>query len=524
MRRRFLASLNRLPPDWPFASDRKSRALRVVLLGESTPAMKELQQALLAGLKIWWPDVRWEIGRAAIGGNDIGSTEALFHQALRFSPDIIVLYFGHNAAFQFPRAFAPGSSFLQLFDHSYFLREIISLGVAIRSRSSRLVPEQPPDRRLKEAFVRICRECRKKGVILVMCVPAGNMSFPPAPRADISKARHAGFARSLGSAMFWEERKQWEMAREAYSRLTRHYPRMAEVHFRLGRILGRLGRWREAKSEFISAVDIDPRKIRATSAVRAAIKETARRCDCLEADIESTLERWSPHGVSGASLFSDNCHPRRSGVMLIAASTLAALAASPAVEARLGAARREPLLRTSPAKLSGDLSQRISMDFRYAIAFAIRENPGGDFPATRYFLKDGFALASSTFTGMLESITSREIEDIAAAERANIPDEKGCDKIKRAVWIQAAIAARHMGLGTRAHRLLADALRPGADSRELAMAEIQEAVEDFLAGRAESGRNRRLRAATLWPPIRNDPWFYCSFPVLADKGREHRAP
>lgn len=501
-----VSSFDHLPADWPFSRWARGRTVRVVSLGESTPALPEFTAALERQLRSWRPDVPWELGRAAFGGNDIESIENLFHETLSYAPDIVILYFGHNAAFRHYHGRAFAYRILNILDHSYLMRLAWPSGA---SRDPSYRPDPPPERRLSEALARIAGACRKKGIALVVCVPAGNRSFPA--QGDPRIFHDPSLAQALGRALFLEEAGRWPQARAAFQDLVARYPDLAQAHYELGQALEKTGSWAEARRELTAAEDLDPSRARATSAVRSAIKDAARRFALPLFDAEDDFDRRSAHGISGPELFRDNCHPIRAGFDWLAQGIVSALSSSPLARAKAAAfASRTPAADAAKPDIPERLEERLSVDrdWAYGYAFAYQDRRRCS-PAILYFLKHGLSLSAAAFSAMLEDVSDGQM-DAFAYRSFHAPQSSRYVKTRRLVWVHAAAAARQLGLRALTDRFLDEACRPGADPEMLALAEAQRAIGDSLARRETAARKHRRKAASLWPEIRFEPWYYCA--------------
>ena len=66
-----------------------------------------------------------------------------------------------------------------------------------------------------------------------------------------------------------------------------------------------------ARREFRKALDLDPPRTRATTAVNDALRQAARRGGYWLLDYERILIAETPGGIPGWESFSDRCHLRR---------------------------------------------------------------------------------------------------------------------------------------------------------------------------------------------------------------------
>ncbi len=95
-------------------------------------------------------------------------------------------------------------------------------------------------------------------------------------------------------------------------------PSHAGIHYQLGRAYEALGRWDDARAEYVRARDTDAAPSRAPSAVNEAIRRVAVLKGAVLVDIEAAFAKASPHGVPGFDLFEDYVHPKPEGHRIIA--------------------------------------------------------------------------------------------------------------------------------------------------------------------------------------------------------------
>jgi len=85
--------------------------------------------------------------------------------------------------------------------------------------------------------------------------------------------------------------------------------RYAQAHYLRGRALWMLGRYDEAKTAFMRAIDEDICPLRATGAMLEIVKEVGRDRDVPVVDFVGLLNRLSKHDTPGEELFLDHVHP-----------------------------------------------------------------------------------------------------------------------------------------------------------------------------------------------------------------------
>jgi Flp pilus assembly protein TadD len=98
-------------------------------------------------------------------------------------------------------------------------------------------------------------------------------------------------------------------------------PQFAELHFRRGLILARLGKLDAARAAFVQARDLDALVVRADSRINAILRETTAAFDDPRIHLVDTVERLadlSPGGLPGRNLFFEHVHFTPTGNYILA--------------------------------------------------------------------------------------------------------------------------------------------------------------------------------------------------------------
>ena len=135
-----------------------------------------------------------------------------------------------------------------------------------------------------------------------------------------------------------------EEAAAAADRALESHPDCADLHFQLGRVRYLQGRYRQAAGAFASARDLDRMPFRAPSSFNEVILELAGGSGgrVLLNDAAKAFAAASPEGIVGNELITEYLHPTVYGHFLIARTLVEALAESP-VSAPWGRSRERPL-------------------------------------------------------------------------------------------------------------------------------------------------------------------------------------
>jgi len=130
---------------------------------------------------------------------------------------------------------------------------------------------------------------------------------------------------------------------QAAARLDDHH---AELHFRLGRLYYGLGRFEQARTEFVLARDWDALQFRADSRLNTIIRRTAAQDPAIRlVDAERALMEAEPdHHIPGQRFFRDHVHPSFDGDYELARALLPTVVDALAPKLAGTAAQSKPIL------------------------------------------------------------------------------------------------------------------------------------------------------------------------------------
>ncbi len=269
----------------------------------------------------------------------------LAQELARFSPDLYVVYSGHNEflesrTFEDIREEHPGMRRLRGLLHRSRLYSLLYRGFRkVRGASSRtkgpalktevhaMLEEigGPELYHRDEAFRRgvirqyrrnieaIVRIARSRGIPLVLCTLPSNLSgvspFKSEHRPGLEGDGLAAWERAFGEAVAAFEAGLPGQALARIAEAEEADDRYALLHYLKGLCLQALGRHGEALEAFVRAKEEDIIPLRALEAFNDILREVARSEGVPLADVEDRFRRASPEGISGPPLFVDHVHP-----------------------------------------------------------------------------------------------------------------------------------------------------------------------------------------------------------------------
>lgn len=161
---------------------------------------------------------------------------------------------------------------------------------------------------------------------IIFIVPASNLKdcspFKSQHTAGLSQADRVRVENLLTRALEQMREAKWSEACEILNTAIEIDPRYAELHYRRGKALFALGRYREAKVAFTRARDEDICPLRALSSMREKLVEVTRATGSPTIDFITLLEQRllaeKGHTILGKEYFLDHVHPTIEGNRILA--------------------------------------------------------------------------------------------------------------------------------------------------------------------------------------------------------------
>lgn len=343
-----------------FAWPKPKGGLRVFVIGGSSAYgfpwnadmafSRHLQDALQAS----WPQKSIEVINAAAMSYGSHRLRILVHELLRYEPDVLVIYAGHNEfverrfyrehldrpakldglrslLFRW-RAYSLLTRLYERAVHTSVDRsdagsrttgELLGLDVAREIPTRIGAAERGVVRTQFEENLRaIVVAARRKDVRVVLCTVPSNLSGWVPNQSHFGPGVDAAARRTVNALL---EEGQDALARgdaaaaaSALARARELAPTQAAVNFYLGRAYEELGRAEMARAAYVRARDHDQQPARAVSGLNDAIRSLSEELDVTLIDVERAFEQAVPDGLLGFNLFEDYVHPKPGGHRLIA--------------------------------------------------------------------------------------------------------------------------------------------------------------------------------------------------------------
>ena len=492
-----------LQRDTLFPLHKPAGVFRIFCVGESTVGLGQFSRFLDAYLKVVRPDVRFEVVNAGQGFINPPHVLKVFRETLRYEPDLVVVYMGHNYAHEIP-AMKPWEFRVQsLSDKSALLRGIVNAlrPVGAAQGASKAAAEA----RFAESLAEMARLARSRKLPFIVCAPASNLLHPP-PGAPPFWEHGREFRLRYGQALLGYEHGDFDAAAALFRGLAKDAPGSALFPFYLGLAAQRKGLFPEARRFFEKARDLDDND-RAPTALVQLIRDNAGRWGYSVADVEREFTGAAAHGIPGFDLFIDPCHPHPAMYGHVVRPILRAIESAglaPGTWKWAELAREEPRLIAAaggPRTPRGDMQMLFNSGLIGGLKVAYM---GGVFSeeCARYF-EEALRMSPALFPGMI--VESRDQTALRHVLSYTTIDE---DTIKN-VWIyamvHAAIALRRRSGRAEARTLLRSLVEGEAPSALRSLAAVQLAVTADESGDA-AGRRKWLAEAERLGAV-EDPWY-----------------
>ncbi|MDE1976803.1 MAG: hypothetical protein KGI84_06045 [Elusimicrobia bacterium] len=302
--------------------EKEAGKTRLLFIGESSAGLSATAVRRIieshAGLK------KFEVLDCAANGGSLVMVEDRFKECSRYSPNIIVLSFGHNLfyplrpisvfsywAFMVARRSPLLSRFAAVLHDDYFM-----------SRWDSFDNPSVRWRRLDEFIAQLAAFTRAKHDALILCTNAVNLWVPPELPPD-KKNEILYNATYLKARYLYASRRQ-KAAVKLLSSLVQGRP-FAWWRWTLGTWLYRQGDYARAAFFLSEARSLDRAHGRASGAVNDLIRESAYRYGARLVDADLIVREEAPHGIPGWGQFVDQGHLNDPSYLRLAAAILGAV-------------------------------------------------------------------------------------------------------------------------------------------------------------------------------------------------------
>ncbi len=336
-----------------FPTSKSSDTYRIFCMGGSTTFGRPYDDAtsFCGWLRVFLPKAdpsrTWEVINA--GGVSYASyrVTALMEELIRYKPDLFILYSGHNE-------FLEHRTYSRIIEMPETVRGLGALASRTRiftvmKKTLNLLGKHRGEKALKSAhlldevktmledsvgpedyyrddelhqhvldhyrynLMRAVDIARSVGAEVILVIPASNVRhcspFKSEQREGLSDTDRDRWHILFDRAGVAFKAEQWDEALTMLDDAMTIDNRYAQAYYLRGRILWMLGRYDEAKTAFLRAIDEDICPLRATGAMLEIVREVGREREIPVVDFVGLLERLSEYATPGETLFLDHVHP-----------------------------------------------------------------------------------------------------------------------------------------------------------------------------------------------------------------------
>lgn len=288
----------------------------------------------------------------------------LAEELSRFSPDLYVVYAGHNEFLEsrtFGELLAESPTHRRIRSllhrsrlYSAIARRVASAGRGANPAGRTVLGEEVGvtleevggpwlyhrDPVFREGVIRqyrfnieaIARFCKQRRIPLVLSTLPSNLSglvpFKSEHREGLGRDERAAWYRAVDAAREAFSRNDFAAALSRLQEAEAIDDRYARLHYLKGEVLRALGRNEEARVAYVRAKEEDIVPVRALEVFNDIVRDVARREAVPLADVEKRFDVLAPAGIPGESLFADHVHPYIEGHLEIAWAVLEAAASN----------------------------------------------------------------------------------------------------------------------------------------------------------------------------------------------------
>ncbi len=343
-----------------FSARKPENTLRIFALGGSTtqgePFSTETAFPAWMGIRLQAAMPSRNVEVINCGGLSYASyrVRAILEEVIAYSPDLIVVYTGHNEYLEKrtllnAKQSSAGQFASRIASHSNLLQSIQVAARGAASRDSASDPTRTVMAKEVDALLdyrsglddytrsadwqegiadqyiwnirQILAVCKLTNTPVAFVVPVANLlDCPPIKFEDsplLSADQLAAFRDDWEAAKVSQQAGRLNEAIEALNQALKIDPEHAGCHFLLGRIAYEQGDYTLARKHLALARDYDVCKLRAPEELTSALKEELLRHDIPLVDAQELFDDKSEHGIVGSNWLVDHIHPTLEGNQLL---------------------------------------------------------------------------------------------------------------------------------------------------------------------------------------------------------------
>ncbi|MBN1126111.1 MAG: tetratricopeptide repeat protein [Sedimentisphaerales bacterium] len=328
-----------------FFEVKKPQTCRIFVLGASAAqgipdGAYSFSRILEIMLQQAYPEISFEVVNASMTAINSHVVLPIARDLARYQPDIFIVYLGNN---EVVGPYGAGTAFAPLQKHLWLLRagielRTLRLGQWIAERAAQDAQEvlrgwggmqmyldhqvhatdpalQTVYRHYERNLRDICRTGLDAGAAVVLCTMGANLKdcapFASQHRPNLTEARQEQWEMFYRQAMKADEQGQIDEALEAYEQARMIDNQYADLHFRMALCLEQKGRFIEARTAYLAAMQYDTIRFRADEMINTTIRKVAGQLQpkpIILADVDRMLTENSENNLPGDKWFYEHVH------------------------------------------------------------------------------------------------------------------------------------------------------------------------------------------------------------------------
>lgn len=349
------------PYEEVFEMDKSPQTFRIFCIGESTmfgypyPSNVTAPRFLRDRLQTLFPERKFEIINLGIPAVSSSVILDLLKQVVRYQPDLVVVYSGHNEFYgtygvASTEYVAYNKTFLDLYLQLRHLKLFDLLRNAVLSVRTSITATPPQTRRAtflermvedryieyrgskyeraRELFTEnlqdMVRVARRARVPISFCTTVSNWKdqypFISLFSAETGPEQRQRWEQLFARGKEYAAAGMVDSALSAFSVAASIDSMRADVHYEIGQCLWQLGKTGEARTEFLRAKDLDALRFRASEEFNDVIRSVANAADAWTVDVEKEFMDKSTGNVLASSLLTEHLHPNVDGYSFMASA------------------------------------------------------------------------------------------------------------------------------------------------------------------------------------------------------------
>jgi len=332
-------------PDQRFRKTKETGAYRIFTFGGSTTMGTAYEGKVSFTKFLEWkltnmlPSIPIETINLGYAGEYSKHVLGKVRAALKYDPDLFIVYSGHNEFIRFDSGTHSDSLWIEeILSKSYIYTKVFKRFLkrfGETTPSSQGETRQLEDQRIckPEQFMSVRQEyaenineivtiAKNAGVDVILSNLVGNYrSWEPnrsVHRSDLSQEALGQWRHHFSRGMEYARKSEFPFAIAEFERAKEIDGTFAELNYQLAKCYEGVQRYEDAKREYINAADNDGDPLIARSSFHKILEETCHKHEIPCVDVITEFENISENSLIGYNIMIDAHHPSMAGDLVIA--------------------------------------------------------------------------------------------------------------------------------------------------------------------------------------------------------------